>query len=253
MLSTAELQVWIASWLTMSLRIAPVFVFAPPFSLTRVPRLFHVFFGLGLAFALVAADPSRRLTDLEMSTLVPAAGGELMLGVSLVLVMQLCFAALSWAGRLVDIQAGFGLATVIDPVSHAPSPLVGTLFAYAAGALFFSMGGHLELLRLIALSLEAAPLGQWHMPASLDHLTACVSSIFVVGLGVAGAAVLVLFLIDMAIAMLSRTIPQMNVLILGFQVKTIALLLALPVCFGAGGALMLRMIRITLEAMPGFF
>lgn len=253
MILAAELQVWIASWLVMGLRIVPVFAFAPPFSLTKVPRVFYMLFGFGLAFALIAADPSRRLADAGMRTLLPAAAGELVLGGTLVLVMQLCFAALYLAGRLIDIQAGFGLATVIDPVSHTPSPLVGTLFAYAAGALFFSMGGHIELLRLLALSLDAAPLGQWHMPESLDHVAAFVSAIFVVGMGVAGAAALVLFLIDMAIAMLSRTVPQMNVLILGFQVKTIALLLALPVCFGGGGALMLRMIRMTLEAMPGLF
>jgi flagellar biosynthetic protein FliR len=188
-----------------------------------------------------------------MHTLIPAAAGELMLGLTFVLMMQLCFAALYLPGRLVDVQAGFGLATLIDPVSHTQTPLVGTMFAYAAGALFFSMGGHLELLRLLSMSLDTVPLGQWRMPGSLDHLLTFISAIFVVGLGVAGSAVLVLFLIDMAIALLARTVPQMNVLILGFQVKTIALLLALPVCFGIGGALMVRMIRMTLEAMPGLF
>jgi len=60
-----------------------------------------------------------------------------------------------------------------------------------------------------------------------------------------------LFAADLAIAMLSRTVPQMNVLILGFQVKTILLLLVLPLTFGTAGALLARTTRITIESLPG--
>jgi flagellar biosynthetic protein FliR len=63
--------------------------------------------------------------------------------------------------------------------------------------------------------------------------------------------VLSLFLVDVAIAMLSRTIPQMNVLVLGFQAKTIVLFLALPATLGLTAALLARMMRIALDALPG--
>jgi flagellar biosynthesis protein FliR len=248
-----QIELWIASCLVLGLRIAPLFIFAPPFSLTRIPRSFHLLFGLGLSVALVSADPARRLVSLDPHHLLPAAAGELLLGIAFVLMLQLCFAALYLAGRHIDIQAGFGLATLIDPNSQTQTPLVGTMFALAAGALFFSMDGHIELLRIISLSLDAVPLGQWQLPGSLDRLMAFISAIFVLGMGVGGGAVLLLFLIDLIIALLARTVPQMNVLLLGFQVKTIALLIALPLCFGAGGALMVRMIRLSLDAMVGLF
>ena len=241
---------WICSCLLLSMRIAPIFAFAPPFTLVRAPVLFRLLFGMALATSIISANPEKIMADISPAALIPAAVSELLLGMIFVLLMQLCFASLQLAGRLIDIQAGFGLATLIDPTSHAQTPLVGTLFAYAAGALFFSMDGHFELLRIIVASLEAAPIGGWAMPVSLARLTAYIATIFILGMGVAGAAILILLLVDMIIALLARTVPQMNVLIMGFQVKTIALLLVLPLCLGMGGALMAQMIRITLETLP---
>jgi flagellar biosynthetic protein FliR len=69
-------------------------------------------------------------------------------------------------------------------------------------------------------------------------------------MGVAAASILALFLVDMVIALLSRTVPQMNVLVLGFQVKSLVLFLVLPLSFGMAGALFLRLMTLTLEALP---
>ncbi len=243
---------FIASALVLSLRVAPVFAFAPPFSLVRVPALFRALFGLGLAVCLVGAAPqTAMLATTGLAALVPAALRELALGAVFVLAFQLVFAALYVAGRTIDIQAGYGLALLIDPTSRSQMPLVGSLFALAAGGVFFAADGHVALLRLIAASLDAVPIGAWSMPTSLARIEGFLSLCFLCAFGVAGASVLVLFLVDMSIALLSRTVPQMNVLVLGFQVKTIVLLLVLPVSFGIAGALLARMMAMTLHAIPG--
>jgi flagellar biosynthetic protein FliR len=116
--------------------------------------------------------------------------------------------------------------------------------------MFFALNGHIELLKLFGASVDTIPLGTWSMPDSIERITAFLSMAFVTAFGVAGGSILVLFLIDMSIAFLSRTVPQMNVLILGFQVKTIVLLLVLPVSFGAGGVLLIRMMAMALQAIP---
>jgi flagellar biosynthetic protein FliR len=250
-MSQNALSGWVVSCLLLGLRIAPVFTFAPPFSLMRMPGSFRVLFGLGLSVCLVAAFPqATTLADFSLYGIVIAAIRELMLGLMFVLAFQLVFGALYMAGRTLDIQAGYGLALLIDPTSQSQMPLVGTLFAYAAGAVFFAFNGHIELLRLLAASLDAVPLGSWTMPDSIERVTAFLSVAFVTALGVAGASMLALFLVDMTIALLSRTVPQMNVLILGFQVKTIVLLLVLPTSFGIGGALLVRLMAMTLQALP---
>lgn len=247
------LAVWIVSCLLLGLRIAPVFTFAPPFSLVQMPRLFRLLFGLGLSVCLVAAYPqaTTMLADISLSGILVAGLRELMLGTIFVLAFQIVFGALYLAGRTLDIQAGFGLALLIDPVSRSQVPLVGILFAYGAAAVFFAADGHIGLLRLLAASLDVVPLGGWSMPDSVDRIAAFMSLAFLMAVGVAAGAMLALFLSDMVIALLSRTVPQMNVLILGFQVKTIVLLLVLPLSFGLGGALLLRLMALTLHALPG--
>lgn len=244
------LSAWAASALVLGLRIAPVFAFAPPFTLFRMSLLFRVLFGLALSVGLLAANPHALLPNAALSTIVPAAFRELGMGLIVVLAFQAMFGALYVAGRTVDIQAGYGLALLIDPTTRSQTPLVGTLFVYAAGAMFFAFNGHVELLRLLAASLDAFPLGTWTMPDSIARVAAFLSLASLMAFGVAGGAMLAIFLVDLSIALLSRTVPQMNVLVLGFQVKTLVLLAVLPTSFGIGGALLIRMMTVLVEAIP---
>ena len=247
----SSLAVWAASCLVLGLRLVPVFAFAPPFTLVRMPAVFRVLFGLGLAATLVAAHPDRAvLQDDHVTTIVSAGLRELGLGLVMALVFQIAFAALYFAGRTIDIQAGYGFASLIDPATQSQTPLVGTLFAYGAAATFFAFNGHIALMRLFAASLDAVPLGAWQMPHSVARLAAFMSVSFATALGVAGGSILALFLIDLSIAVLARTVPQMNALVLGFQVKTIVLLLVLPTAFGFGGVLLARLMASALEALP---
>jgi flagellar biosynthetic protein FliR len=240
---------WIASSLLISMRVAPVFALAPPFSLTQTPALFRLLFGVGMAANLAGALPAAHL-DLAAGPLVASAAHELLIGGIFVMVFQLASGAIYVAGRIVDIQAGFGLALLIDPTSQSQTPMIGTFFAYAAAVVFFSLDGHADLLRIFAASLQSEPLGGGAIDLSVARLGSYAGMVFITALGVTGGAILTLFLADLAIAFLSRTVPQMNVLILGLQVKTLVLLLVLPVSFGAAGVLLARLARITLEAAP---
>ncbi len=243
----------VCACLLLGLRVAPVFALAPPFSQIRTPATFRVLFGLGMAACLVGAAPAQTQIDsLSLGYLVVAGARELLLGTVFVMAFHLMFGMLYVAGRTIDIQAGFGLALLIDPASQNQTPLVGTLFVYAASAVFFALGGYQDLLRLMAESLRVIPLGAGQLhPDGLSRVTALLGVLAVTSFGVAGGAILCLFLADVAIAFLSRTVPQMNVLVLGFQVKTVLLLLVLPAAFGASGALFTRMSTLTLEAIPG--
>ncbi len=246
------LNSWILSCLLAGLRIAPIFVFAPPFTLVRVPAMARMLFGLGLSICLVGSGrPELAYTGGGVGDLLVMALRELLIGVSLVMMFQIAFAALQVAGRTIDIQAGFGLAMLIDPTTRAQTPLIGTLFAYAAGAIFFAMSGHHEVLRLLAASFEAIPLGQGDVPDSLGRLAGFLSASFLIAFGVSGAAILTLFLADLAIALLSRTVPQMNVLMLGLQVKTLLLLIILAATFGMTTALIARLMALMLTSASG--
>jgi flagellar biosynthetic protein FliR len=234
--------------LLVSLRIAPALAFAPPFTLLKVPATIRMLLGVALAMWLVAGYPDQtwRSASITQGILVNAAV-ELFLGLTLMLALSLAFAALLTVGRAIDIQAGFGLAGVIDPTTNAQSPLVGTLFAYAAAAVFFASGGSAELLAIWSQSVAQIPLGAAAVPDNIDLLAGYLSAVFAMAFGIGGLVIVVLFLLDLAIAFMSRTLPQMNVLILGFQVKTLALLVALPIAIGLSTASLLRLVRYALE------
>lgn len=240
---------FITSVLILSLRIAPTFAFAPPFTLVRTPVMVRLALSLGLSLWLVAANPQAASTvDWGIGALAGAAVAELLLGATLAISLQLAFAALLTAGRAIDIQVGFGLAQIADPTLRTHMPLVGTLFMYAAGAVFFAMNGPLDLIAIWSRSLEVIPLGGFTTVSGLGPLLDYIGFVFALAFGLAGVVFLVIFVIDIAIAFMSRTLPQMNVLLLGFQVKTIALLLTLPFVFAFSGALFLRLMRLAVDA-----
>lgn len=237
--------------LLLSLRIAPVFAFAQPFTLMRVPPLIRMLLGVGLALALVGGRPEATVERLAGgASFVSVGAGELMIGVAIALAMQVAFGAILWAGRALDIQAGYGLAMVADPTTQAQMPLAGTVFAYVAAALFFSSGGMLDLLALWALSLDQIPMNSAGIGVDIPGLLTLLGSAFVLSIALVALVMLVIFLLDLTIAFMSRTLPQMNVLLLGFQVKAMATMAVLPIAVAVSGAVSLRIIRLALESAP---
>lgn len=232
-----------------ALRLAPALAFAQPFTLVRIPIILRVALSLVLASVMVqAAGPAPLSAALPPEGLLALMASELLIGIIVALCLQAAFAAVLVAGRAIDIQAGFGLALLVDPASRGQMPLVGTIFAYLTAAVFFATGGMNELLGVWAMSFRVIPPGSligWiDVMAMAGHL----SSVFFVALGLAGTVLLTLFLIDLVVAATSRTLPQVPVLLIGFQVKTLAVLLTLPLAIGLSGALYLRLIRLALEA-----
>jgi flagellar biosynthetic protein FliR len=237
--------------LLLSLRMAPTFAYAPPFTLLRIPAFVRVFLAYALALWMIdAAPPSITTEDIDLGFIVTAAFAELLLGAWLALSLQIAFAALLVVGRTIDFQVGFGLALIADPTLRTQMPLVGSLLAYAGAAVFFAGDGPADLVAIWSHSLSAIPIGGYEQSHNLSALLAFMSASLSIALGLAGVVIIVLFLSDTAIALLSRTLPQMNVLVLGFQVKTLALLLTLPILFASSGALFLRLVRLALQTTP---
>lgn len=237
--------------LLISLRIGPLFAFAPPFTLLHVPARVRIVLVLAISAALLGLSPAGAHATDGGPDFVIAALGELSLGLALALALQLAFAAIGVAGRALDIQAGFGMAFLIDPTTKAHTPLIGALFTYAAAAVFFAIGGPNDVLATLALSFEAVPLGSAYREAPIEHLLAYFGTVSLLALGIVGLAMLILFLIDLVIAMMSRTLPQMNVLVLGFQVKSLATLFLLPTTLALSLAVIVRIVRLASETMIG--
>ncbi|KGB98419.1 flagellar biosynthetic protein FliR [Burkholderia cepacia] len=239
---------WTMSALLLSLRIGPVFVLAPPFSQMQVPARVRIC--LVLAMSACLAKTVTASVYASGGALLNAALSELALGLTIAFAFQAAFAALSFAGRVLDVQAGYGLAMVIDPGSRGQSPMFGTILSFVAGLIFFATGGHLELLRLLAVLTNVMPVGHADLLGAPQDFIRYFSLIMTSGLSAVAAVMITLFLIDLSIAFLSRALPQMNALMLGLQVKTIATLVVMALSAGLLAPVAMRVTRAALDFVP---
>lgn len=235
--------------LLASLRLGPILIFAPPFTLIKIPGSVRLVVVVAVAAFLVTAGPNAGAVANDPVDFGAAALAEIALGIAMALTLQLAFASIAMAGRTLDIQAGFGLAFLIDPTTRAQTPLIGAIFTYAAAAVFFATSAPHDLLTVLDASFRSVPVGTALMPRKIDDLLAFFGTVAILAFGLVGLAILVLLLVDMVIAMLSRTLPQMNVLVLGFQVKSIVTLVLLPMTLGFAGTGIIRITRLALDAM----
>lgn len=217
---------WVALVLLLSIRLGALFVLAPVFGGIPVPMQFRAFFVLALSATLVAALhlPTASM-HVDVVPLVLAALSELALGAAMAFGLFTAFGAFQFAGKLLDIQIGFSLGTVFDPVTRAQSPLLGSALNMLALVLFFALDGHHMLMRGVAYSLERVPPGglpeNWSLVPFIDQF----GSMFLFGLTLVAPVVFALLLVDVGLGIVSRTMPQLNIFTIGIPAKIIVGLL----------------------------
>jgi len=248
MLGAIEIDsAWLVAVLLLSLRLSAVFLATPLLAAASVPAPVRVLFVLALAAALTLALPSAEAPGpagprLDGAGALFAAGfAELALGATLSLGVLLAFAAFSVAGRLIDVQIGFGLGQVIDPVSSAHQPVLTSAFSQLAVLVFFLVDGHHALLRGLAYSLERFPLGQgWPVASAFGPLLKQVSGLFSLGFALAAPVAFCILLLEMALGAIARNLPQVNMLVMGIPAKVVVGVLALSLWVGGMGSVMGR-------------
>jgi flagellar biosynthetic protein FliR len=215
----------------LSLRLGAAFAASPLLAATALPRTVRALLVLGLAAALALALPMQppRAALLDMpGALVLSALDELALGAALGLGIQLAMGAFTFAGRLLDVQMGFGLVRVFDPMSDTRGAVMTTALDQLGVLAFLLLNVHHVLLRGLAWSLERYPLGQgWPLAAAAAPLLKQVGAMFVLGLALAAPVVVCLLLVELALAVIAHALPQMNMLVIGFPVKIVVGMLAL--------------------------
>lgn len=211
------------------MRVAPLFVLTPIFGSANVPVRVRVLLGLGIAAMLALASPAQLPTALIGSpwALASAALSEATVGATLAFGLLAAFAAFQFGGRLLDLQVGFGIASLIDPTTRAASPLLGTLLNMCAVAVFLALDGHHSIVRGLAQSLQAFPVGQPFSALNPLAVVAQFGVVFSHGLVLVAPAVFALLLLDVGMAVLARTMPQMNIFIVSMPLKVAVGLLML--------------------------
>jgi flagellar biosynthetic protein FliR len=237
---------WVATVLLLSVRLGGTLVATPLLAPGSVPLQIRVLLVFGLAAALSPAlqplaSARGALASAGTGALIQAGLGELALGATLGLGIVLAFASVTFAGQLLGIQIGFGLGQVIDPSSNLSTPVLASAFNQAAVLIFFLVNGHHALLRGLAFSLERFPVGRpWPVEAGFAPLLAQVSGLFTLGFALASPVVFSLLLVEFALGVVARNLPQINMLVIGIPLKVVAGLLALALWSTGMGDVLIR-------------
>jgi flagellar biosynthetic protein FliR len=211
---------WAFSVFLLSVRLGVFLAMTPILSGSSVPAPIRVLLVLGLTlFTVSALNVAPIAVPAEIGQLLLAVLTEVAVGAVLAFGIFAAFAAFSVAGTLLDIQIGFGLGTVFDPVTRRQTPVLATAFDLLAVTAFFAMDGHHALMRGIGYSLQQLPPGAFVASLSVTPVVKQFGVMFSLGIALVAPAVFCVFLAEIGLAMLSRVMPQMNIFVLGIPVK----------------------------------
>jgi flagellar biosynthetic protein FliR len=214
---------WITATYLLSLRIGALVIMTPIFSNLSGMIAVRVLFTLALSAMLVSGlGFSPLISSMGLGALVAASVCELVVGAVLAFGVFAAFGAFSVAGKILDVQSGLGIGSVFDPVTRAGAPLFATILNLLAVVIFFSVNGHHALLRGIVFSTQQIPIGASFAGFSAEPLIRQFGLMFSFGVALIAPVMFVLFLIETGLAVIARTLPQMNVFVIGMPVKIVA-------------------------------
>jgi flagellar biosynthetic protein FliR len=207
----------------LAVRFAVLAATLPLLEVRSVPPLWR--FGLAASFAAaltpgVAAALPPAAVDLGWPSLVLEAVRSLVVGALLGFTVNLVFTAVRFAGSVAGMQIGFAIVNAYDPLSNSQISVISQLYYMLAVLLFFVSGAHHLLVSAMFQSCLAVPPFTAFDPAGgAWHLLRQFSTVFSLGLRIAAPVVLVLLLVSASMGVIVKTVPQINVLIVGFPIK----------------------------------
>lgn len=229
------------SFLLVMVRTTGLFVIAPIFGRQNVPAYLKVafsFFVAAITFGSVGPALADRSPDLFTYALMVAK--ELVAGIALGYVSYLIITAIYMAGQMMDMQIGFGMVNVIDPMSNIQIPITSNLFFITCMIVFLQTGGHHILIVALHDSFRLIPLGGAAFTDDLlGDLIRLFGGSFALGFRIAAPMIAVIFIVNVVLGVITKTMPQLNVFVVGMPLKIIVglaiLVFVIPAFIGVLG------------------
>lgn len=217
--SSAELNAWMVALLWPAARILAVISITPIFGHASVPVRVKVALGLLLSMAVVPGLP-------PLPGVAPFSGDgfmillqQLLIGLAIGFSMRLVFAAVEMAGELAALTMGLSFAAFFDPLSRSHASPVSQMYSWLALMIFVSSNLHLALLAAVADSFHALPISALPMGTGLFKMVAATGGkVFAIGLQLALPVIAALLVTNLALGVLTKAAPQLNLFGIGFPI-----------------------------------
>ncbi len=230
--TSAQLDFWLATLVYPLARILAMISTSPVLGNQQVPK--RVKIGLSALLALVIAPTIPEIPQVP----VGSAQGlliivqQIIVGVAMGFTMRLIFTAIEMAGELAGLQMGLGFASFYDPVNSSYLPIVARWLGMVAILAFLATDGHLYMLSALAESFTTLPIGNSLPTGGFYGVASWGASIFLYGLQISLPIVAALLITNIALGILTRAAPQLNLFAVGFPITLtigfIVMLLSMP-------------------------
>lgn len=215
--------------LLVLVRVSALFVLAPVFGNTAIPMRVRVASAVIIGLLLTPMALAGPRPDLSTPyLLVVAVASELAVGLTLGFVASMFFHGVTFAGYLLGLQMGFGMNTLYDPATRNQSTELGVLLTLVATVAFMASNAHHWLLAAVWRSFKSVPLGTFVPNGPIaEKIVLATAGIYDVALTIMLPITGVILVVELALAILNRVIPQMNVFSIGTGAKILIGLTAL--------------------------
>jgi flagellar biosynthetic protein FliR len=213
-------------FLLIFVRISTIIALIPIFGSYQIPPQIKVALSLTLAiimFPVIMAAKPVFPAGFSVALFMMLVVKEAMVGLAIGFVTQFIFTAIQLAGQLIDTEMGFGFVEVADPFTEEPITVLGQFQIIIFTILFLTFNGHYFLLLAIEKSFQILPLFSAHLPGGREafHITGMMSNVFVLALRFAAPIYVTLILTEMALGVVARTVPQINIFFVGMPLKIV--------------------------------
>lgn len=244
------MSVDIQVFLLMVMRIGAFIVVCPGFSFKGIPNVMKVALTIGLALPLYPLAPTG-YAEMTMPFFVWEGLQEVLVGLAIGYVSQLFFSAIEMAGAFADVQAGFSMAQLFDSSIGVNASYLGRVYYWVSLAIYFLTDMHHQMIKTLAYSFDAIPIQTTDTHVQVEGILRLFTLVFEIALNLAAPLIIVALMTEILLGILSRTVPQINVLILSMPLKVLVvvtfLLAFLPTLYRDIADILPQMIQNTYE------
>lgn len=233
------------------LRVTAFFAITNVFFPNGTPKTLKAMFSLIFSFALLSGVDYGSVNEITSNYyLIIYIFYEIVNGLILGLILNIAFEVVLMAGSLLDVHIGLSMVNTVDPNSKANTTITGNLLHYVALIIFFIVDGHHMLIKSLMESFIILPMGNGLLHAeTMSTLIEIIANYFVIGLKIAIPIVLIMIMTDVAMGLVSRAVPQINVMILGMPVKMLVGILAICVAL----PIIIKLFISSISYLPDIF
>ncbi len=224
-------------------RVAGIIFMAPILNMKNIPVFLKILFSFACAVMFFTFRINQNTVYIfSILQLTIAIAAEIIIGFIIGYISQLVFTAVAIGGQLLGVQTGLGLANILDPIDNSHSSILTNLLNIFAIMIFLSINGLNWFFEALSMSFHTIPIGNIHAsPKILMIVLTSFNTLFISGIKIAAPIMGTVLILDAALGILSRIVPQIEIFILSFPFKIAGGLLIL--------ALSLKFIALLLNKM----